>query len=104
LTGGKIRIGITAGDPAGIGPEVALKAMREINIAGAVPILICRHEILRKFYPRLLKGIKIIRTIGEASGESPHGFNYDIDISMPVPVQGGHNRCHCNRARQQRPD
>jgi len=40
-----IVVGVTAGDPAGIGPEVACRALME-RYDGIVPILICREEVV----------------------------------------------------------
>ena len=49
---GKTNIAITIGDPAGIGPEVVLKSLREI-VKFADPIVICDYEFLRKEAKRL---------------------------------------------------
>ncbi len=43
---------ITMGDPAGIGPEVVLKSLKEI-VEFADPIVICDYEFLRKTAKRL---------------------------------------------------
>jgi len=40
-----IVVGVTAGDPAGIGPEVACRALLE-RYDGIVPVLICREEVV----------------------------------------------------------
>ncbi|OGF52081.1 MAG: 4-hydroxythreonine-4-phosphate dehydrogenase PdxA [Candidatus Firestonebacteria bacterium GWA2_43_8] len=43
----KPKLALTMGDPAGIGPEVLLKSLKEI-IKFADPIVICDYEFLRK--------------------------------------------------------
>jgi len=43
----KPKLALTMGDPAGIGPEVVLKSLREI-IKFADPIVICDYEFLRR--------------------------------------------------------
>jgi 4-hydroxythreonine-4-phosphate dehydrogenase len=54
----KPRIGITLGDPAGIGPEVALKALRDRKILAAVdPVLLGPRVALEHYAAKLgLKG------------------------------------------------
>jgi len=50
----KPRIGITLGDPAGIGPEVALKAVRDPKILAAVrPVLLGPRAALEHYARRL---------------------------------------------------
>src|SRR3989339_495565 len=44
---GKPKLALTMGDPAGIGPEVVLKSLKEI-VKFADPIVICDYEFLRK--------------------------------------------------------
>ncbi len=45
----KTRIGITTGDPAGIGPEISLKAAFDLEVQSlCVPVLIGDGEILRR--------------------------------------------------------
>ncbi|OGF45676.1 MAG: 4-hydroxythreonine-4-phosphate dehydrogenase PdxA [Candidatus Firestonebacteria bacterium RIFOXYA2_FULL_40_8] len=46
-TANKPKIALTMGDPAGIGPEIVLKSLREI-VKFADPIVICDYEYLRK--------------------------------------------------------
>jgi len=43
----KPKIALTMGDPAGIGPEIVLKSLKEI-VKFADPIVICDYEFLRK--------------------------------------------------------
>lgn len=51
---GKPRIGITLGDPAGIGPEVALKAVRDPKILAAIrPVLIGPRAVVEHYATRL---------------------------------------------------
>lgn len=84
----KITIGITIGDPAGIGPEIALKAVNELHVSGAIYIIIGRHEILKKHYPNLIKEFEILKE--PPSINLLHGKKYFLDITsnLPVPEPG----------------
>ena len=53
------RIGITLGDPAGIGPEISVKALQEIKGTGIQPVLIARKEVLRAQFPEFSEHSKI---------------------------------------------
>ncbi len=81
-----LKIGITAGDPAGIGPEVALKAVNALNDNEIIPIIIGRRAAFQKNYPGLFKDYA-------AANHSPSvqpgkKYLYDVDISLPAPVPG----------------
>src|SRR3954463_1278652 len=46
---GRLKIAIPVGDPAGIGPEIALKAALDPAVrAGCDPILVCDHALLER--------------------------------------------------------
>lgn len=49
-----LRIGVTIGDPAGIGPEVALKAAAALRGKNITPVIIARFNLLKKLYPELI--------------------------------------------------
>jgi 4-hydroxythreonine-4-phosphate dehydrogenase len=51
----KPRVGITLGDPAGIGPEVALKAVRDPKILAAVRPVLLGPRVALEYYARRLK-------------------------------------------------
>jgi 4-hydroxythreonine-4-phosphate dehydrogenase len=53
---GKARIALTLGDPAGIGPEVALKAVSHLNKKAAIKFLLLGKA---RFYQDLAKKLKI---------------------------------------------
>lgn len=58
-----LRIGITPGDPAGIGPEIALKAVNDINStgdSGIIPVLIGGIDNFRRNYSSLAESYEII--------------------------------------------
>ncbi len=62
------RIGITIGDINGIGPEIALKAVAEIDNATSVPILISPDSVINFYSSKLSlnKSLKIISSLSEA--------------------------------------
>jgi 4-hydroxythreonine-4-phosphate dehydrogenase len=83
-------LGITAGDPSGIGPEVALKALRVPLDRDVIPVLIARYSVLQLYYADLLSGYEVI-----SKGDEPHDtlisghrYIYDIDLDLPVPRLG----------------
>jgi len=81
-----LKIGITAGDPAGIGPEVALKAVNALNDNEIIPIVIGRRSAFQKNYPELFRDYVSANDLEPAlSGKK---YFYDIDISLPVPLPG----------------
>jgi 4-phospho-D-threonate 3-dehydrogenase / 4-phospho-D-erythronate 3-dehydrogenase len=88
-----IKIAITIGDPAGIGPEVTLKAINELSGYDIVPLLIGRAEVLQTQYPQIFKDYIVIEKekfmTFAASGIST-GKKYFVNISSnnPVPVPG----------------
>jgi 4-hydroxythreonine-4-phosphate dehydrogenase len=85
-----IKIGITIGDPAGIGPEVALKAVNELRELNYSPVVIGRSEAIEKNYPALLKKYSIIRQDQIHLSENVPGKKYLLDMpsNYPVPSPG----------------
>lgn len=85
-----IKIGISAGDPAGIGPEVTLKALNEISGLDITPLVIARVEVLQRHYPIYLNEYEIIRdkkseTINISAGKK---YIYDMPSDDPIPLPG----------------
>lgn len=85
------RIAITMGDPAGIGPEVVVKALAEKTIYGkCIPVVIGDYEALRDAvrFSNLSLSLNEVGEFGEATGEygvldyinlrylEPNGWNY----------------------------
>lgn len=85
-----IRAAITIGDPAGIGPEVALKAAGRLRGNGITPLLIGRFELAGRYYRKLIRGFKRLARGDEAlSSLSPGGkYFLDMDPGLPVPSPG----------------
>jgi 4-hydroxythreonine-4-phosphate dehydrogenase len=87
-----LKIGVTAGDPAGIGPEVSLKAINSIHDDEIIPVLFCRKRILDELYPDLFSEYETIasdRTEGMAASlKAGKKYVFDIPIDLPVPVPG----------------
>lgn len=84
-----LRIGITVGDPAGIGPEVALKAAASLHSEQITPVIISRRSVLSEFYNHLIQGFEF-KNAAEISGVK-QGFGkyiHEIDMELPLPVQG----------------
>ncbi len=88
-----IKIGISLGDPAGIGPEVIFKALNEPGTGDVVPIVFGRNEILKKHYPALTDEYSVIYHDKEFSSDitSSKKYIYDIPLDLPIPVVGAGN-------------
>ncbi len=80
-----LKLGITAGDPAGIGPEVALKAINALNDNSIIPILIGRSSLLEKIYPDLFFDyVRTQHTVPQPGKKYLH----DIPLDLPIPMPG----------------
>ncbi|MBN2160630.1 MAG: 4-hydroxythreonine-4-phosphate dehydrogenase PdxA [Spirochaetes bacterium] len=80
-----LKIGITAGDPAGIGPEVALKAINKLRDKTIIPVLIVRKKALEKNYPRLFSGYD---ELGAGTPVPGKKYLHDIQLDLPIPRPG----------------
>ena len=87
------KIAITIGDPAGIGPEVTLKAIDELNLNEITPVIIARKEILQQFYSKLLKDYIILNKEKIDYTDFLPNKKYLVDIisHSPVPSPGSGN-------------
>jgi len=85
-----IKIGITIGDPAGIGPEVTLRALSELGETGIIPIVIGRYEVLKQYYSDLLQGYRVIDSKHESLTDitSNNRYIYNMDANYPIPTLG----------------
>lgn len=81
-----LKIGITAGDPAGVGPEVALKAIDALHDNEIVPIIIGRRSAFQKNYPGLLRDYESAND--RQAAQSGKKYLYDVPGSSPAPVPG----------------
>lgn len=99
--GWKPRIGITIGDPAGIGPEVSLKAVaNEEVLAACVPILIGDAKYLSHWAPvfNVARGFQIVN-----AGEKLPSLNppyspviYDL-ANVPGSMEMGQEQAACGK-------
>jgi 4-phospho-D-threonate 3-dehydrogenase / 4-phospho-D-erythronate 3-dehydrogenase len=85
-----IKIGITIGDPAGIGPEVTLKAITKLRGHDLTPVVIGRADVLQKYFPDFLREFIIIRKEKIVPSDILPYKKYIIDIASknPVPSPG----------------
>ncbi|MEZ6086918.1 MAG: 4-hydroxythreonine-4-phosphate dehydrogenase PdxA [Pirellulaceae bacterium] len=75
----KTRLAITIGDPAGVGPELALKAFNDPDVAGhAVPILFGDRAVLHTVAERLALPLP------QHVVPLDHGFAALADVSQPT--------------------
>jgi 4-hydroxythreonine-4-phosphate dehydrogenase len=87
-----LRIGITTGDPAGIGPEVAMKAIREIDNQDIIPVLIGRSAIYQAAYPADFSTYQIINdAYNPDTLKSGERYFFDVPLDVPVPLPGHGN-------------
>jgi 4-hydroxythreonine-4-phosphate dehydrogenase len=81
----KPRVGVTMGDPAGIGPEVVLKAVAEAEVrATCVPVIIGDAQLLSRTARKLdlTCGYEVIRrdeALPDDLSDSPHPIIYHLD-------------------------
>jgi len=86
-----LNIGITIGDPAGIGPEVALKALWELKESRLRFILIGREKVLQTLYKDMLPEYTTVSGffVPEQLGSLPLLCNVECDY--PIPNEGQAN-------------
>lgn len=88
----KIRIAITLGDPAGVGPEIITKAIHEYMRRDVFFIVIGRAKFLKIHYPALFKSLLPIPCDDINSTtqlpRSYRGFLVDVQNELPIPQPG----------------
>ena len=97
-----IRLGVTLGDPAGIGPEVMLGAANRIEDPSIIPIIIGRSSVVDRWYGDLAAGYERLRAEDVAAGNFHRGAKYLIDVGGsredPVPGRGSVETGHESKA------
>ena len=91
MDGIRLRAGITMGDPAGVGPEVALKAVNDLReTEGIIPLIIGRDAVLRELYGELAAGSEVVDLdrCGEHRFEPGKRYIVNVDAPYPLPRQG----------------
>jgi 4-hydroxythreonine-4-phosphate dehydrogenase len=84
-----IVLGITIGDPAGIGPEVTLKALTAARPPGIIPVVIARQAVLEEHYSELLAGFTVLSGTSQLQElVSGNSYLYDVDADWPMPSPG----------------
>ena len=83
-----LKIGITAGDPAGIGPEVALKAIHSIRDKSIIPVLIGRSAVFDHYYADMFKGYEPYHGAPAAGSLTGKRLVVDVPVDLPLPVPG----------------
>ncbi len=83
----QVKIGITIGDPAGIGPEVSLKAVNSLVDKSITPVLVGRSRVVEELYPALFKDYRIIRNT-DAELLPGKRYFYTTGPEVPVPEPG----------------
>ncbi len=99
-----IKIAVTIGDPAGIGPEVVLKAINELPGHDIIPLVVGRAELLQSHYRGLFKNYIIIEKDDFTSFASlavpsnkKYFFNIPSDKPIPSPGKGSVDTGHESR-------
>lgn len=91
MEGISLRAGITMGDPAGVGPEVALRAVSDLReTEGIIPLIIGRDAVLREFYGGLAAGREAVDLdrCGEHQFEPGKRYVVNVDAPFPLPRPG----------------
>jgi len=82
------KIGITIGDINGIGPEIALKTISEIDLAASIPILISPASVI-DFYNSELGLNKSFHKITSVSVAKVGFFNLLVTENLPANIETG---------------
>jgi 4-hydroxythreonine-4-phosphate dehydrogenase len=93
---GKPRIGITLGDPAGIGPEVTLKAVQDPKILAAVrPVLIGPRAVVEHYATRLrlAKRLAFAADLPKALTTARIQVLDTGHFTLPIPFGEVHREC-----------
>ena len=91
-----IAIGLTAGDPNGIGPEVALKAARQPQPANRRLVLIGHRSVWERAAAQL--GLPLPPEIPTLEPPLPRRCTWDPDMTPPPAHRPGHVRADAARA------
>ena len=84
-----LKIGISAGDPAGIGPEVILKALHAHLSPHVVPVVIGSADVFSAHYRELFTDLTILSSPDEIDPlHKGMGFFIDVPHDGPVPEPG----------------
>ncbi len=87
-----IRLGITMGDPAGIGPEIITRTLLSEDLENTVPVVIGSARVLERYYPDALKVLLVVQSPeGIHAGQRPAnkpGYLFDIPSPHPLPTPG----------------
>jgi 4-phospho-D-threonate 3-dehydrogenase / 4-phospho-D-erythronate 3-dehydrogenase len=83
-------LGVTIGDPAGIGPEVALRALKNSDETNFKTVVIARHELLTRHYPGLTDGFGIAGGVDDVPGVLKKCGRVILDVNpgLPLPSPG----------------
>lgn len=89
MHGSRLVAGITLGDPAGIGPEVALAAVNSLNDDSINCVLIGRQDVLAGNHPGLFSNYRVLSNEQEFASVLPgKNYLYDVPSGDPVPAPG----------------
>jgi 4-hydroxythreonine-4-phosphate dehydrogenase len=83
-----LNLGITAGDPAGIGPEVALRAINALRDETIIPILIGRKTVLEKNHPDIFTGYEMSLPDSGSPNNAGRKYLHDVQLDLKVPLPG----------------
>ncbi len=88
------RIGITIGDPAGVGPEITLRALQQLTDQHFTPVIIARKGVLDRTRQDASAEFVIShstdqlrRLLAQHAGKT-HLFDVALDLPLPSPGQG----------------
>jgi 4-phospho-D-threonate 3-dehydrogenase / 4-phospho-D-erythronate 3-dehydrogenase len=104
------RIGITMGDPAGVGPELCLAALRHFADADSIaPIVIGDWSVLRDVAKSLNADLPDIQVVTPAEFQSPQAsatrnrraLVVDVDALKGQPIEAGQVSAHTGEAAYQ---
>jgi 4-hydroxythreonine-4-phosphate dehydrogenase len=84
------KLAVTLGDPAGIGPEVTLRALAEFRVKDVVPVIVGRRNVLEQKFSEFLTFPLLSCDTPESFTlcEDGHVYIHDIRSDAPLPDPG----------------
>ena len=81
-----LKIGITSGDPAGIGPEIIAKALKNLPDKSFVPVIIGSADFYRHYHNEFFRRCTLLSLHDKI--DTPGDYFIDVLFEGPIPEPG----------------
>ncbi len=82
-----LKIGITSGDPAGIGPEIIAKALNDLPDTSFVPVVIGSADFYRHYHNKFFRRFTLL-SLHDKTDTPTDEFFVDVPLESPMPEPG----------------